>query len=465
MDGWRKNAVHTLDIQGYTAEGMGVARLEGRVVFVPFTIAGERWRVRLEKVNRSVAWGRGVELLSPSHLRVEPGCPVFGKCGGCQFRHMAYEEELRAKRLRIADALERVGGVRMDLPPVLGAAEPDRYRNKVQFPVARAGESGVRAGYYRPRSHQVLEVANCLLQPRGVTRLQHAFERWCAQLRIRPQDDPEGGTVRHLYIRSNSRGELLACVVARGDLPQGEQLAQALRREEPDLVGVVLNLNPRDTNVILGPEYRTLWGRDWLEEELCGLTFRLSIPSFFQINRDQTQRLYRVALDFAELTGEETVLDLYCGIGTISLALARRAGRVIGAEIVPEAIEDARANALRNGIANARFFCGDAGAVARTLGEEGVRPRVICVDPPRKGLGPEVPAILAGMEPERIVYISCDPGTLARDVKRLGELGYAPVRAQGVDLFPRTAHVETVVALERRGAEMGRPGPAGDKMM
>ena len=224
---------------------------------------------------------------------------------------------------------------------------------------------------------------------------------------------------------------------------------EALRAAEPCLAGVVLNVNTQDTNVILGPGYRLLWGRDNLEEELCGYTFRLSIPSFFQVNRAQTERLYGVALDFAGLTGRETVLDLYCGIGTISLCLAGRAKRVIGAEIVPQAVEDARDNASRGGVKNAEFFCGDAGAVAAQLAKEQVRPDVICVDPPRKGLGPEVPAILAEMAPERIVYVSCDPATLARDVKRLEELGYGARRAQSVDLFPRTAHVETVVLLTR----------------
>ena len=258
------------------------------------------------------------------------------------------------------------------------------------------------------------------------------------------------GLVRHLYVRTNSRGESLVCVVANGDrLPWAGELPEALRRAEPGLTGLVLNTNDRDTNVILGDRYAVLWGQAWLEEELCQLTFRLSVPSFFQINRAQTEVLYGVALDFARLTGVETVLDLYCGIGTISLALARQAGRVIGAEIVPRAVEDARENARRNGIRNAEFFCGDAGAVARRLGEEGVRPQVICVDPPRKGLAPEVPAILAGLAPDRIVYVSCDPATLARDTDRFAQLGYRAVRGQGVDLFPRTAHVETVLLLKR----------------
>ncbi|MCI9157220.1 MAG: 23S rRNA (uracil(1939)-C(5))-methyltransferase RlmD, partial [Lawsonibacter sp.] len=450
----RKNTVHTLDITGYTAEGMGVARLEGRVVFVPYTISGERWRVRLEKVNKNVAWGRGTELLLPSPERIIPDCPLYGKCGGCQFRHMSYEEELRAKRQRIADALERVGHVKLDLPPVLGAEDPLRYRNKVQFPVSE-GKGGLAVGYYRPRSHDVLDAPDCPLQPEAVTRLRNAFKAWMEEFSVPPYDEGTGkGLIRHLYVRTNRRCESLVCVVANGDsLPHREALTDALRQADPGLAGVVLNTNIRDTNVILGDKYTVLWGRDWLEEELCQLSFRLSVPSFFQINRAQTERLYSIALDFAQLAGTETVLDLYCGIGTISLALAQRAGRVIGAEIVPQAVEDARKNARRDGISNAEFFCGDAGAVAQKLAQEGVRPQVICVDPPRKGLSPEVPALLAGMAPERIVYVSCDPATLARDVSRFSELGYPAARAQGVDLFPRTAHVETVCLLSKLRAE------------
>ena len=446
----RKNTVHALDITGYTAEGMGVGRLEGRVVFVPAVVRGERWMVRLEKVDRRVVWGRGTQLLRPSPERIAPDCPLYSRCGGCQFRHMTYAEELRAKRQRIADALERVGHVTVDLPPVLGAEEPDRYRNKVQFPVSQ-GRGGLAVGYYRPRSHDVLDAPDCLLQPEAVTRLRGAFKGWMEGHAVPAYDERTGQElVRHLYVRTSSRGESLVCVVANGDkLPCADALVDSLRRAEPGLAGVVLNVNTRDTNVILGDRYAVLWGQNWLEEELCQLTFRLSVPSFFQINRAQTEVLYGVALDFAGLTGAETVLDLYCGIGTISLALARRAGRVIGAEIVPQAVDDAMANARRNGITNAEFFCGDAGAVARKLDAEGVRPQVICVDPPRKGLAPEVPAILAGMAPERIVYVSCDPATLARDVDRFVQLGYRPVQAQGVDLFPRTAHVETVVMLEQ----------------
>lgn len=450
MDGWKKNASLTLEITGYTAEGMGVARWEGRVVFIPGTILGERWEVQLLKVKTNVAWGRAVRLLAPSPERVELDCPLAGRCGGCQYRHMTYEEELRAKRQRVQDALTRVGGVSLELPQVLGAENPLRYRNKVQFPVAQE-KRGLAVGYYRSRSHDVLDVDDCLLQPETVTTLRRAFKGWMERYRVPAYDEGTcQGLIRHLYVRTNQASEALCCVVANGTrLPHAPELVQSLRQAVPTLAGLVLNTNTKDTNVILGPSYRTIWGRDFLEERLCGMTFRLSVPSFFQINRAQTERLYAQALEFAGLTGRETVLDLYCGIGTISLALAQRAGQVIGAEIVPEAVQDAQANAARNQVDNARFLCGDAGEAAFQLAAEGIRPQVICVDPPRKGLAPEVPEILASMEPERIVYVSCDPATLARDVKRFGELGYPAVKSQAVDLFPRTAHVETVVLLSK----------------
>ena len=450
MADWKKNAVHVLEITGYTAEGMGVARLENRVIFVPGTIRGEKWNVQLLKVKPNIAWGRGIQLLIPSTERLEPDCPLAGRCGGCQYRHMTYAEELRAKRQRVQDALTRVGGTALEIPPVLEAENPLRYRNKVQFPVALE-KQGLAVGYYRSRSHDVLDVKDCLLQPKMVTVLRNAFQKWMITYRVPAYDEEKRiGLIRHLYARTNQKGEVLCCVIVNGEqLPHVPELIQALRQAVPALVGVVQNTNTQDTNVILGPAYRTLWGQDFLEEALCGMIFRLSVPSFFQINHAQTERLYGKALEFAGLTGQETVLDLYCGIGTISLALAQQAGQVIGAEIVPEAIEDAKANAQRNRVNNVRFLCGDAGHVASQLSTEGVRPHVICVDPPRKGLAPEVPEILAAMGPERIVYVSCDPATLARDLKLFAQRGYGTGKINTVDMFCQTGHVETVVLMSK----------------
>ena len=308
----KKNSVHTLDITGYTAEGMGVARLGGLVVFVPNTIRGEQWQVQLLKVNKNVAWGRAVKPGLESPCRVPSDCPHSGPCGGCQFRHMTYAEELQAKRRRVEDALRRVGGVDITVDTIHGAADTHRYRNKVQFPVAQ-GKNGVHVGLFRARSHDVIDVPDCLLQSQTANELGRALKGWMERGRVSAYDEKSGkGLVRHLYVRTNRAGESLACVVVNGKkLPDEMSLVRALRDSTPALAGVVLNVNQKDTNVILGDSYRTLWGRDWLEEELCGLTFRLSVPSFFQINREQTEVLYSRAVGFAGLTGKEMVLDLY----------------------------------------------------------------------------------------------------------------------------------------------------------
>ena len=445
----RKNTLHTVEITGYTADGSGVARIDGLVVFIPGTIRGERWRVRLLKVNKNTAWGRGEELLSAAPCRRRSDCPLYGPCGGCQFRHMDYAEEMEAKRLRVQDALRRIGGLDASVDVIHGAERADRYRNKAQFPVGADRDGETRVGLYRARSHEVLDAPDCLLQAPQANALGRALKDYMTRYGVAPYDERTGkGLVRHLHVRTNAAGESVACVVANADsLPHEGELVKTLRAASAGLAGVVLNTNVRDTNVILGETYRTLWGADRIEETLCGLKFRLSVPSFFQVNREQTEVLYRLAGDFAGLTGRETVIDLYCGIGTIALSMARRAGRVIGAEIVPAAVEDARDNARRNGIENAEFFCGDAGQTAARLAAEGVRPDVICVDPPRKGLAPGVTDVLADMAPERIVYVSCDPATLARDLKLLAGRGYRLDRAEAVDMFPRTAHVETVVLM------------------
>ena len=443
----REGGIYPAVIEGYASGGEGVARIGGLAVFVKGALRDERAEVLIEHIGHSAAWGRVERLLEPSSRRIEPDCPWYGLCGGCQFRHMTYEEELEAKRQRVEDALGRIGGVDLSVSVIHGANNTQRYRNKVQFPVAEGS-----VGYYRGRTHQVVDIADCLLQPEPVTACRAAVKEWMERFRVPAYDERTGkGLVRHLFLRTNRAGEVLCCIVANGKtLPHGMELVNGLRAAAPGLAGVVLSVNTRKTNVILGREFFTLWGRDWLEEELCGHTFRLSVPSFFQVNRAQTEVLYHRALEFAGLTGTETVVELYCGIGTISLTLAERAKQVIGVEVVPQAVEDAKENARRNGLAHkTRFQCGDAAQLAVKLETEGVRPDVAVVDPPRKGLAPEVVDSIAKMAPDRVVYVSCDPATLARDVKRFGVLGYAPARAEAVDLFPRTAHVETVVLLSK----------------
>ena len=444
----REGQLCRLVIDGYASDGAGVARLDGMVVFVQGGIRGEACDVRLTHVGRSALWGRVEEVVNPSPARIFPRCLHYTKCGGCQFRHMNYAEELEAKRIRVEDALRRLGGAEIHVSAILGAEQVDRYRNKAQFPVAK----GPRIGFYRPRSHDVIDVDDCLLQGEAAARLRGAVKEWMAEYSIPAYNERTfTGLVRHVYVRTNRAGRSLCCLLVNGrGVPREVELVRALRRAEPNLAGIVLGVNEKHNNVILGDSYRTLWGEDFLSDTLCGLTFRLSVPSFYQVNPAQTEVLYGKALEFAGLTGAETVLDLYCGIGTISLVMARKAGMVWGAEVVPQAVDDAIANARRNHIENARFLCADAGEAARYLEGEGVRPDVVCVDPPRKGLAEDVVDTIADMGPQRVVYVSCDPGTLGRDVKRFAGRGYTLKKAVAVDMFPRTAHVETVVLLSQQ---------------
>lgn len=443
-----KNQEHTVTIEGYGEGGMGVARIDGRVVFVHGALRGEKCRVLILKTLKSVAFAKVLEVLEPSSERITPDCPYFPRCGGCTYRHIRYEEELRLKKQRVQDNLSRIGGSDVTVEEILGAQDTLRYRNKAQYPVSKDGA----VGFYRARTHEVIECERCLLVKPVADAAAEALREYMQSCRVAGYDEKTGrGLVRHLYVRSNAAGESLVCVLVNGDkLPKEDRLVTLLRDACPKCTGIVLGTNTKKGNVILGDRYRTLWGSDRLEDTLCGKTFRLSVPSFYQVNRVQAERLYAKAIEFAGLTGQETVLDFYCGAGTITLALSDHAKKVLGAEIVPEAIDDARENAARNGVKNAEFFCGDASDVAKKLARENLRPDVITVDPPRKGLAADVVESIAEMQPGRVVYVSCDSATMARDVKRLADLGYTAQRACAVDMFPRADHIETACLLVLR---------------
>lgn len=447
MPALEKNRIYRAHIDGYSSEGLGIARIDGQVVFVHGAVRGETCDVLVMKVLKNAAFGKIAALAEPSPARRQPDCPYYGRCGGCDFRHMSYEEELWAKRARVQDALTRIGGAEVTVEEILGAEQPLHYRNKSIYPISPAGE----VGFYRARSHQVVNVEHCLIQKPEADALAQALRDYIARFQVAPYNEATGrGLLRHLYVRTSCRGESLACLLVNGSrLPHEQELVDMLRAAVPGVCGVVLGENTRRGNAILGDRYRTLWGRDYLTDTLCGLELRLSVPSFYQVNHDQAQRLYEKALEYAGLTGRELAVDLYCGAGTITQVLARRARHVIGGEIVPEAIRDAEDSARRNGVGNVEFLCGDASRLAAELRQRGLRPDVICVDPPRKGLAPDVVEAAASMTPGRIVYVSCDPATLARDVARFAPLGYCPVRACAVDLFPGTAHVETVCSLSK----------------
>ena len=447
MEALEKGSVYTAVIDGYSSEGLGIARVNGAVVFVPHAVRGEEIDLRITKVMKTSCAGEIVKIHNPSPERMEPECPYAGKCGGCAYRHLTYPEELWAKRQRVQDALTRIGGLELTVEEILGAKNPEHYRNKSQYPVGADGS----IGFFQARTHKVVPIRRCLIQTEAADRTAQAVGEWMRRYKISAYDETTGkGLVRHVCVRVNRKGESLCCVVVNGNkVPREPELAAYVTAAVPHTVGVLLNSNTRRGNVVLGDKYRTLFGRNYLMDTLCGLEFKLSMPSFYQVNRDQAEVLYGKALEFAGLTGNETVLDLYCGIGTITLCLAKAAKRVIGAEIVPPAIRDAKENALRNHVENAEFFCGDAADIAAKLENDGLRPDVVTVDPPRKGLAPEVIASVAAMGPEKVVYVSCDPATLGRDVKIFREFGYEAKRAAAVDMFPGTAHVETVVLLSR----------------
>ena len=509
--------VEKAEITGYSSEGMGVCRIEGCAVFVPNAIRGEVCDVKVTHVSRNSAHGKIERIHVRSPHRIPRACPDAKLCGGCQLHHMDYEEELAFKSQKVYDALTRLGGVDLqatgsrqqatekppllagegdrpqgrwrgasdDRPlPITGAADISGYRNKAQYPLAMKNGKPV-AGFYKNRTHEVVPIRRCAILPEVFDQVKDVVLRWAEEDRVSVYDESTGqGLLRHIYVRKGAvSGQVMVCLVANGDrLPRENRLIHALRPEIPGLASVILSVNRKNTNVVLGDEFRTLWGQDWIEDELCGFTFRLSPRSFYQVNHDQAQRLYEKAVELAELHGTETVLDLYCGTGTITLALSRKAGKAVGVEVVPEAIEDAKENAARNGVTNVEFFCADASIAAERLcadlpvgadahigpqrpdlyaakGDEGDgffaslrmtgRPDVIVVDPPRKGLAPEVIDAMVQMAPARIVYVSCDPATLARDVKLLTQRGYVLTHAEAFDLFPRTFHVETVVQLSK----------------
>ena len=444
----RKNDVFEMEITGMTAQGMGVGRAGELAVFTPLTAPGDRARVKIVKLQKNFAYGKLVDLLSPAPCR-EPDCPVFAQCGGCCYRHISYAAELKIKEDRVRDALTRIGGF-PDLPlrPILGADSRNGYRNKALLPLGQKPDGTLSMGFYAVNSHRIVDCDRCLLQPPEFAAAMAAFRIWAVRYGDPVYDEAiHTGRMRRLYLRKAEKtGEIMACVVVNGNgLHHEQELADALRAAVPGISSVVINVHREKTNAALGKISRTVWGSDTIRDQLCGLTFRLSPLSFYQVNRTQAERLYTLAGEFAGLTGSELLLDLYCGAGTIGLSLAGKARRLLGVEIVTEAVENARQNALDNGIENAEFMAGDAAFAAEQLRAQGEKPDVVIVDPPRKGLTAPLIETIAQMAPRRVVYVSCDPATLARDLKQFAALGYPPVEAAPVDMFPGTAHVECAV--------------------
>lgn len=440
----QKNQELELTIDAVTLEGAGVGRVEGFAIFVPGALTGERVRIHMIKTTASYAVGKLLEVSEPSPHRIDPLCPVYAKCGGCAFGHVTYEEELRVKERQVADALTRLGGLKeVPLRPIIGMDMPERYRNKGAFPYAMT-DKGPAFGFYAPRSHRLVPVADCLIEQESVCRAVNAMKTWADRCHIQSYDERTGkGCLRHAVARVTTSGELMAVVVTRGDLPHKKELVDALSFAD----SVYWNRNDKNTNVIFGDSFTLLSGKPTLRETLCSLAFEVSPRSFLQVNPIQTQKLYGAALDLLAPQPDETVADVYCGIGTISLLLAQRAGQVVGIEVVPEAVENARENAARNGIQNASFLCAPAEDALPKLVAEGRAIDCLTVDPPRKGCDPQVIDAILSSGAKRMVYVSCNPATLARDVKLLTAGGFTVETVQPVDMFPRCGHVETVCCL------------------
>lgn len=445
-----KNSIHTVTGSGYTAEGLGVARIDGRVVFVSGLLRDEVASVQILKVSERVAYGKVVDLIQKSPHRVTPACPVFPQCGGCVFWHMDDAEEAYFKTARVQDAITRIGGFSLTVDPVITAPSSQRYRNKAQFPIGLQNGKIV-SGFYRQRSHSVIPCEDCLLQTTLSNAVVRTVRSWMKEFSIAPYDEVRHkGTVRHVFVRSGDTHAVL-CLISKSAPSHLDALVSRVRKAHPEITGIVLNLNPKKTNVILGDTTRTLWGDANVHDTLCGLRFSLAPEAFYQVNHAQAERLYELVLQYAELDNTQTALDLYCGAGTITLCLAKHAKEVTGIEVIPQAIENAKANAAENNITNVSFQCADATDAAADLAKRGAFPDVVVVDPPRKGLTTEVVDAIAQMHPKRVVYVSCDPATMARDCKRLCEIApYEITRVTPVDLFPKTQHVESCVQLKMR---------------
>lgn len=441
-----KNNIFPARIEGLNSQGHGVCRVEGRAVFVPNAIPDELWEIQILKVSATAVYAKGIELLEASPERIEPACPVFGKCGGCSVMHMSYERELSFKLAKVNEAFHRLGKLDFSIETILGADSRTNYRNKAIYAVG----NGV-TGFFRGRSHDIIPVGECQIQSPVADTATAVVRGWMMANNIPAYNEKNGkGTVRHVFTRTTrDNSAAVVCIVsARGFGAKTDALVAELRSKCPEITGVVLNINKNQGNTVLAGQFHTLWGSEILSDNLCGHKFELSPQSFFQINPAQAEKLYSTAVEYADCAGE-TVLDLYCGAGTISLCLADGAKRVIGAEIVQSAVENATHNAEINGIENAEFICADASEVAKQFLEIGLNPKAVVVDPPRKGLTPDVIESVAKMEPERVVYVSCDPATMARDLKIFGDFGYKPSTGTAVDMFPFTSHIECCVLLTR----------------
>jgi len=445
-----KNDLVELEIEGMTHNGYGVGKLNGFAIFVPNTAIGDKILAKILKVHKTYAYGKIDNIICPSKSRIENDCEVYLKCGGCVYRHISYEQELEIKRDLVKNAFSKIAGLTLNVLPVIACQNINEYRNKAQFPVGISNDNQVMIGFYSQASHNIIDIEQCKIQDTAFSKIIKIIREWIKQNNISIyKEQTNKGLLRHIYLRTGKKtGDIMVCLVINGDeINKKTRLIQALTENIPQIKSIILNINKKPSNVILGQKCITIWGKNYIEDILQDLHFNISVLSFYQVNPEQTEKLYEKAMELCDFKSNETVLDLYCGIGTISLFLATKAKQVFGVEIVKEAVEDAKSNAKLNNIENVEFFEGDALKAANMLAEQGIKPDIIVIDPPRKGCESSLIDTIVQMKPKKIVYISCDPATLARDVKLLFEKGYSTNEVQPVDMFPRTAHCECVILM------------------
>ena len=452
----KKNDIRSATITSVGSGGEGVCRIDNMAVFVPFGVIGDEADIRILKVNKNYAFGKVEKITVPSPHRVNSKCQVFGKCGGCALQTTDYKTQLEIKRTKVKDALERIGGfVGIDVEECVGSVPEYGYRNKAQYPVADENGKAI-TGFYASRSHRIVKTDDCPLTDKDSKEITKTVVDFLNENNIRAyNEETKKGSVRHIYTRHGEKEIIVVIVSATQSIPKEEKLVNALLSLplKRKISGIVYNYNPIPDNVILGNTHRILYGKSYIHDTLCGIDFKIDYKSFYQVNKNTTEKLYQKAIELLSPKKDETVLDLYCGIGTITLCAAKHCGKIIGVEVVEEAINDARENAESNGITNAEFYVGTAEEVCPRLVKEGLTANAIIVDPPRKGCDPELLKTIITLSPTRVVYVSCDPATLARDAKFLCENGYKIEKAYPFDQFPQTSHVESVVCLSREKAD------------
>lgn len=446
----KKNDIVEIEITALSSECSGIGKKDGMVIFVPFSAIGDKLEVKILKVNKTYCYGKIERIITPSPDRVTPDCPIYTKCGGCSLRHISYEAQLRAKEQFVKDAFTRIGGLSPEFLPIIRNTNINGYRNKLQIPIGTDKDGNLIAGFYAFHSHRIVPCEKCLLQPDIFSKITADFLKISTGLNLTAYDEStHKGILRHLYLRKGYySGEICLCIVVAKNVPEIKILSDRLLEKYPEIVSSVINVNNRDTNVILGDEEIVLTSKNYICDIMCKNAVNIAPKAFYQVNTPCAEQLYSSACDFAEPKGK-TVLDLYCGAGTIGLSMARTAKKIIGVEIVPEAIENAKQNALANDITNCEFICADAAEAARILHSRNLRPDVIMVDPPRKGCGRDACEQIAAFSAPRIVMVSCNAATAARDCACFAELGYSTDKCVAVDMFSGTNHVETVVLLSK----------------